>query len=144
MQKLWQLNFQWDESLPEDLVLAWKHFEAGSVHIKNIFILRRIICDKYTQLQLHGFFWRQSSGIWSMRSTNNSGSHVTRLELCAAVLLTRIFQRTIKPHKIDVNKIIFWPDSTITLHCINTSAHSLKTVVVNRVNEIQQLSYKVQ
>jgi len=65
---------------------------------------------------------------------------IPRLELCGALLLARLFRETKRALEIEVNKIIFWCDSTVVLHWLRTSPHALKTYVANRVAIIQELT----
>ncbi|XP_008548603.3 uncharacterized protein LOC103572001 [Microplitis demolitor] len=63
-----------------------------------------------------------------------------RLELCASLLLARLY-RTVKPAILkEINESYLWSDSTIVLHWINTPAYRLKTFVSNRVAEIQEVA----
>lgn len=67
---------------------------------------------------------------------------IPRLELCAALLLAQLMQTVVESLKLIYNEIHMWSDSTIVLHWIQTSPHSLKTFVANRVAEIQSLTHK--
>jgi hypothetical protein len=44
MQTLWQLNFHWDESIPEDLYTLWLEFQNKLDHLNNIKVPRHITC----------------------------------------------------------------------------------------------------
>ncbi|XP_033231990.1 uncharacterized protein LOC117182973 [Belonocnema kinseyi] len=61
-----------------------------------------------------------------------------RLELCAALLLAKLYSATVKSLQLQFSKIYFWSDSTIALNCLNTPLHTLKTFEANRVAEIQE------
>ncbi|XP_043263812.1 uncharacterized protein LOC122404025 [Colletes gigas] len=159
MQKLWQVGVNWDESIPETLHTEWKVFESQLKNIRELSIPRRIICDKHIELELHGFCDASEKAYEAciyMRSTNTSGHHfaylvcsksrvaplkvqsLPRLELCAAVLLAKLFSAAEKSLKIRTKQKIFWTDSMIVLHCLKTPPHTLKVFVANRVSEIQQ------
>lgn len=60
-----------------------------------------------------------------------------RLELCAALLLSRLYTVTKNALSIENKRVFFWSDSTIVLQWLKTEAHTLKTFVSNRVSEIQ-------
>ncbi|XP_037931332.1 uncharacterized protein LOC119666123 [Teleopsis dalmanni] len=66
-----------------------------------------------------------------------------RLELCAAHLLAKLWNkiRLIFHHNID--EVTFWTDSSITLHWIKTHPSTLLTFVANRVSEIQEWSTNI-
>ena len=60
-----------------------------------------------------------------------------RLELCAA----KLFKQVSNTIDISFRRVVFWSDSAITLHWINSSPHILKTFVANRVSDIQSTTY---
>ncbi|XP_043496457.1 uncharacterized protein LOC122520461 [Polistes fuscatus] len=62
-----------------------------------------------------------------------------RLELCGALILSRLFKATKNAlRRNDFCRTIFWTDSTVVLHWLNTPPHTLKTYVAHRVAEIQE------
>lgn len=65
---------------------------------------------------------------------------IPRLELCAAVILSDLMSYVINAyrHKITLNEIYAWSDSTIVLSWIKSSAHRWQTFVSNRVSYIQE------
>jgi hypothetical protein len=65
---------------------------------------------------------------------------ITRLELCGALLLARLYRETYDALNIKPSKVIFWCDSTIVLHWLKTPPHLLKTYVSNRVVEVQEIT----
>ena len=63
-----------------------------------------------------------------------------RLELCGALLLSRLYSVTSQSIRhLNINRAVFWSDSIIALQWIQTPPHTLKTFVSNRVAEIQEL-----
>jgi hypothetical protein len=54
-QTLWQLNFHWDESIPEDLYTLWLEFQNKLDHLNNIKVPRHITCNEPHHIELHGF-----------------------------------------------------------------------------------------
>ncbi|GFT81616.1 uncharacterized protein TNCV_3674401 [Trichonephila clavipes] len=66
--------------------------------------------------------------------------HIPRLELSAALLLSRLVKKVVPILQLSIHKIWMWTDSTIALAWIKTEPHKLKTFVSNRVAEIQALS----
>ncbi|CAK9809111.1 hypothetical protein ANTQUA_LOCUS5887 [Anthophora quadrimaculata] len=62
---------------------------------------------------------------------------IPQLELCGALLLTSLIATAKAAWKIPIQRTILWTDSTIVLHWLRTSPHTLKTFVANRVSEIQ-------
>ncbi|GFT52826.1 integrase catalytic domain-containing protein [Trichonephila clavipes] len=65
---------------------------------------------------------------------------IPRLELSAALLLSRLVKKVVPILQLSIHKIWMWTDSTIALAWIKTEPHKLKTFVSNRVAEIQALS----
>ncbi|XP_033346502.1 uncharacterized protein LOC117231808 [Bombus vosnesenskii] len=62
---------------------------------------------------------------------------IPRLELSGALLLTSLMSTIQQALSHKITRTIYWTDSTIVLHWLNTSPHTLKTFVANRVSEIQ-------
>ncbi|XP_044597974.1 uncharacterized protein LOC123274434 [Cotesia glomerata] len=60
-----------------------------------------------------------------------------RLELCGALLLSELYVCVKKSININIQRTVFWSDSTIVIHWINTPPHLLQTFVGNRISEIQ-------
>lgn len=69
---------------------------------------------------------------------------VSRLELCAAALLSQVISKVVNLLTLHINKAIMWRDSTIVLARIQTLPHLLKTFVANRVWNIQELTQTCQ
>ncbi|GFY11996.1 DUF1758 domain-containing protein [Trichonephila clavipes] len=65
---------------------------------------------------------------------------IPKLELSAALLLSRLVKKVVPILQLPIHKIWMWTDSTIALAWIKTEPHKLKTFVRNRVAEIQALS----
>ncbi|XP_076165212.1 uncharacterized protein LOC143145582 [Ptiloglossa arizonensis] len=160
MQELWKLKISWDETLPETLHTEWRRFESQLNIIATVSIYRRIICSQQIELELHGFCdasERAYGACLYMRSKDISGHYssqlicsksrvaplkvqsLPRLELCAAVLLVKLFNATIKSLKSPPARKILWTDSMIVLHWIRTPPHALKVFVANRVSDIQSV-----
>ncbi|UYV79904.1 hypothetical protein LAZ67_18001016 [Cordylochernes scorpioides] len=62
---------------------------------------------------------------------------IPRLELCAAVLLTRLITHILTVVRLDLGTIVCWTDATIVLAWIKTIARTLPTFVGKRVSKIQ-------
>ncbi|GFT39175.1 uncharacterized protein TNCV_3686761 [Trichonephila clavipes] len=65
---------------------------------------------------------------------------IVRLELSAALLLSRLVKKVVPILQLPIHKIWMWMNSTIALAWIKTEPHKLKTFVSNRVAEIEALS----
>ncbi|GFW27630.1 integrase catalytic domain-containing protein [Trichonephila clavipes] len=65
---------------------------------------------------------------------------IPRLELSAALLLSRLVKKVVPILKLPIHKIWMWTVSTIALVWLKTEPYKLKTFVSNRVAEIHALS----
>ncbi|XP_046145767.1 uncharacterized protein LOC114882057 [Osmia bicornis bicornis] len=158
LQKIWTIKVDWDESLPMDIHTEWKQFQMQLPLLNNTVFRRRTVIDAPTKIELHGFCdasERAYGACVYLRSTDKHGhtnlelllakskvaplktQSIPRLELCGALLLTKLHDIIKKALHIKIHRSIFWTDSTIVLHWLRTSPHTLKTFVANRVSEIQ-------
>ncbi|CAK9816560.1 hypothetical protein ANTQUA_LOCUS9005 [Anthophora quadrimaculata] len=161
MQSLWKQQLNWDESVPQDIHTAWIAFQSQLPLIHNISFPRRVISGDHKHIQLHGFCDASEKAYGAciyIRTTHHDNSHFTqlvcsksriaplktqtlpRLELCAAALLIKLYTIVVKSVNISFQQEVFWSDSMITLHWINTAPHTLKPFVANRISKIQNSS----
>ena len=64
---------------------------------------------------------------------------IPRLELSAALMMSKLMNSVASDLKIPQDSLFAWTDSTITLCWIKKAPSSLKTFVANRVSQIQDL-----
>jgi hypothetical protein len=64
--------------------------------------------------------------------------NIPRLELCAAVLLAKLFRRAIRALKTTVHDYYLWTDSSFVLTWIQGTSTRWKTFVGNRIAVIQE------
>lgn len=162
MQKLWQLQLDWDAQLPHDLHNICLEFYSQMKQTETVQIPRQILTSNPTNIQLHGFAdaSEKAYGIAIYVKCNDecentkiqlicSKSRVAplktitlpKLELCGALLLAQIMKKLIKCFKNNkINQIYYWTDSTIVLSWLSAQPNTWQTFVRNRVSEIQQLS----
>jgi len=136
MQQLWQLQLNWDESLPIQLHTQWSRWYNGISQLNHLEIPRRILCDDPIRIELHGFCdasERVYGACIYLRSTDQAQRHhvnllcaksrvaplktvsILRLELCGALLLSQLYQRVSESLSITFNQMYFCCDSTIVL-----------------------------
>ncbi|CAG9137940.1 unnamed protein product [Plutella xylostella] len=63
---------------------------------------------------------------------------IPRLELCGALLGTRLCKKVLDSLTVKIDQCYYWSDSTIVLGWLNTATSRLERFVRNRVNEIQE------
>lgn len=161
MQRLWMAKLTWDESLPAELHTSWVKFSSEVPLLNAIKIPRLIKVSNPIRIELHGFCDASQNAYGScifMKSTNKYGDvdthlycakskvaplktvSIPRLELCGALLLSKLLKRVVESSNLKFSRIVLWTDSSIVLGWLNTSPHLLKTFVSNRVSEIQAIT----
>ncbi|XP_017793555.1 PREDICTED: uncharacterized protein LOC108575302 [Habropoda laboriosa] len=159
LQKIWALKIDWDELLPMDIHHAWSQYYYKLPLLNNISFSRKTVIRATATIQLHGFCdasERAYGACVYLRTIDSSGNIQTellvakskvaplksqtipRLELCGALLLSSLLTTVRNALHLQIDHCSLWTDSTIVLHWINTSPHTLKTFVANRVAEIQE------
>jgi hypothetical protein len=158
LQKLWQDKLNWDEQLPLHLQEEWNQLLHTIPRLSQIKIPRKVICTNATNIQIHGFCDSSEQGYGAciyIRSTNDSQKlcrllcstskvaplkrlTIRRLELCAAVLLAKLFQRATCALNITIQGSYMWTDSAVALSWIQRPSTRWKTFVGNRVATIQE------
>ncbi|GFX25076.1 integrase catalytic domain-containing protein [Trichonephila clavipes] len=139
----------------------WMNFYQKFAKVNNFKIPRCILLPATIRIEIHGFSdasERAYAAVVYIKCFNESGQSQTRLlcsksrvaplktltiprlELSAALLLSRLVKKVVPILQLPINKIWMWTDSTIALAWIKTEPHKLKTFVSNRVAEIQALS----
>ncbi|XP_015608828.1 uncharacterized protein LOC107274320 [Cephus cinctus] len=158
LQELWLRNVGWDTPLLDDIVLRWSRFREGLRKLETIRIPRWFETLSSEEITLVGFcsasqdaygavvYVRQGHLYDDGRTTliiakskiaPLKASSIPRLELCAAVLLTRLLIYT--KAMFDVATIVgAWTDSTIVLAWIQKPSRNWKTFIANRVGEIHE------
>ncbi|XP_017887576.1 uncharacterized protein LOC108629432 [Ceratina calcarata] len=166
MQALWKAKVDWDETLPLNIHTAWLDYKKQLPLLSNISFERCIVIPESVNRQLHGFCDASEVAYGAciyIRSTDKHGKCLTRLicskskvaplnskitiprlELCAAVLLAKLYKTVSRVLPINFDNVYFWSDSTITLNWINTQPHILKTFVANRVSQIRTITNESQ
>jgi hypothetical protein len=159
LQNLWSLNLDWDDQVPPSIENLWSQFLTDLRHLPNLQIPRKVIISSpAVVIELHGFCDAsiQAYGacvyIRSIDQHNNINVHLLcaksrvaplkpislpRLELCGALLLTRLVARISKTLNLNLQKQYYWTDSSIVLAWISANANSWQTFVANRISEIQ-------
>lgn len=162
MQLLWQEKIGWDQGLPENLQKSWLNF-CSDLHLLNtLSIPRQVVNETSVLLELHGFADSSEKAygacVYVVCQVDNSNTYETKLlcaksrvcpikkitlpklELCAAVLLSKLIKKVQQSFRININQSYYWSDSTIVLNWIKACPSRWKTFVANRVTTIQNSS----
>lgn len=162
MQEIWARKVGWDEELPVDLKEKWVALTTNLSCLNSLKIPRNLFVQKpVVEVQYHGYADSSMAayaaciyirGIYSDGSvTSNllcSKSRVAplktvslpRLELCGALLLSRLIHRVVSIMKLNAAKVFLYTDSKIVLCWLGGSPSRWTTFVANRVSEIQELT----
>lgn len=165
LQRLWQLKLGWDEAVPLQIYTAWNEFYSKLNELNLIKIPRQAILKSTIEVSLHGFCDASEQAYGAciyLRSVDQTGNicvrllcaksrvaplkklSLPRLELCGAVLLTRLSKTAVSALQMALKGVQYWCDSTITLSWISREPSAWKVFVANRVAEIQSASDKEQ
>ncbi|XP_051166617.1 uncharacterized protein LOC127284933 [Leptopilina boulardi] len=158
IQDLWKVGCSWDESVPLNIHTKWVELRNQLPLLEKLNFDRFMSISNPIEIQMHGFCDASEKAYGAciyLRSTDNSGNHhisivcakskvapvspvtLPRLELCAALLLSRLYNITKNSLSFENQRVFFWSDSTIVLQWLKTDASTLKTFVSNRISEIQ-------
>ncbi|XP_041975756.1 uncharacterized protein LOC121730680 [Aricia agestis] len=156
MQKLWLAGLDWDSELPEDLKTEWQNYLTNFEHMQSIQLPRWLGIANNVKIELHGFCDASSAAyaavIYIRVITDNEIKvrlvaaktkvapvkqiSLPRLELCAAVLLSKLIPSVKSSLNIDDNSVFAWTDSTIVLAWLRKTPNTWKPFVGNRTTEI--------
>ncbi|KAG7305743.1 hypothetical protein JYU34_009868 [Plutella xylostella] len=159
IQKLWINKYEWDQEVPQHIKTLF-HEIINSLHNLNQFnIPRWAFSDNIIKTEIHTFSDASERAYGScvyIRTIRNDGTaHVClltsknkvapikpttipRLELCGALLGTRLCKKVLDSLTVKIDQCYYWSDSTIVLGWLNTATSRLERFVRNRVNEIQE------
>ncbi|GBO11561.1 hypothetical protein AVEN_263180-1 [Araneus ventricosus] len=160
LQKLWLLKLDWGDTLPSKENTEWQSFLNSLKFVNLINVPRWIFSEQSISVELHGFADASElayGAVIYVKSINSyCGSEVKllisksrvvplkfvtipRLELCAAVLLSKLMRRVLRSLKLEVSKTYFWTDSTIVLVMVGKEMQR-SALVANRISIIRNLA----
>lgn len=159
IQYLWALSLDWDSQPPKEVIVRWETIQNQLPSLTSLTIDRFI--PKFEAIDLIGFCDASSSGYAAVIYTRSeldveSTGHVAllcaktrvapikrisipRLELCAALLLSRLLKSVLKSINPFIRNFYAFSDSTVALAWIRSPPHKWKTFVSNRTTEIQSV-----
>ncbi|XP_050516142.1 uncharacterized protein LOC126891007 [Diabrotica virgifera virgifera] len=162
IKKLWTLKVDWDSTVPKEIEIAWEKFQNEFRVLYKIQIPRHIAVTPNSSLSFVGFSDASAAGYAAIvysRVVNCTGqvkvtllysqskvspmSKITlpRLELCGALLLSKLLSHAIETYspRHNIDKIFALSDSMIVLNWIKSSEKNLKIFVQNRVVTIHKM-----
>ncbi|XP_073964467.1 uncharacterized protein [Choristoneura fumiferana] len=159
LQRLWATKVSWDEPLSSEFQSDWANFVKHLHELNNIIIPRRVLCLSPIKIEIHAFsdasIQAYSACIY-IRSISQNGevsvhlimakskvappkpTTIPRLELCGALLSARLVDKVKTALRLNIDSCYYWCDSTIVLGWINSPKLTLKSFVLNRINEITE------
>jgi len=161
MQKLWQLQCDWDKPVLIEVQKEWKSYVSSLNYLRELEIPRYLGTETDYEIQIHGFADASLLAYGAclyIRCSSNKNIHVTklicakskiaslkiislpRLKLCAAVILARLANKVLPKLKLNIKNKYFWTDSSIILAWITSPSSKWKTIVAHRVSEIQDMT----
>lgn len=161
LQKLWQQNIDWDQSISQDIEKEWIKYINNLPFISSLQVNRHVLCDDAKIIELHSFSDSSERAFGAciyVRSTNVNGdvtvrllcakskvaplkpTTIPRLELCAALLAARLCKAVIGSLRSKPDRVVHWCDSNVVLAWINNDLRKLKTFAANRTSEIREIT----
>ena len=157
-QTIWRKGLKWDDEITPDVLPEYFETIAELQELSAVGIPRRLFPDKYHAIALHVFtdasysaladvayfVYRQSPtsprevcfALGKARVAPLQQHTITKLELQAALLGSRLAKFIQREHRLTINAIHLWTDSTTALQWIYGSHQRQQVFVANRVAEI--------
>lgn len=161
MQETWKLGLKWDDELPEEIAEPWATWVLEMLYLHYLDLPRCYLLENYTEISLHGFSDASERAICAcvyIRTEDDQGKTIVhlvaaktklapmkmttipRLELNGALLLAQLMRKVQKAlSALNIETIVLWTDSTVTLSWLKKPGSNWKTFVGNRVQQIQEL-----
>ncbi|XP_030753181.1 uncharacterized protein LOC115880184 [Sitophilus oryzae] len=161
IQKLWSLNLDWDDVPPAHILKRWNDYNSQLSELSALRIPRCIFSETYEYVDLCGFCdgsqHAYAACVYVRIVSQNRIStillaakskvaplktqSIPRLELCGALLLTRLIHFVIKSlaTTLTFKNIFTFTDSLNVLHWLHASPHRFKPFIANRIAIIQEL-----
>lgn len=162
MQDIWRLpkGIDWDSKLPDHIVDQWAPIFNELTSQIPIQVPRWLkFSNNNEKIEIHAFcdasMLSYACCVY-MRIIHSNGTvscnliaaktkvspvkaiTIPRLELCAAVLLSRLVTRCIRALSLTEYRLFAWSDSKVVLAWLSAHASKWNVFVSNRVSEIQQ------
>ncbi|OXU30532.1 hypothetical protein TSAR_002378 [Trichomalopsis sarcophagae] len=151
IQKLWLQKLDWDDSVPEVTSRSWMEFITQLKELEAIKIPRWIGTYQKSEWLLHGFCHaseraytcaiyaimpNQVGHSVKLLATKSKVAPIKVLELCGAVILSRLAAYILSKVKRKPSQQHFWSDSKVVLAWLQAHLSKWKPFIGNRVSEI--------
>ncbi|XP_036347004.1 uncharacterized protein LOC118756341, partial [Rhagoletis pomonella] len=158
LQSLWKRQVDWDEAIPNQLVVQWTSWWTSFQKVNKLSIPRchSTMLPVADEVQLHVFVDASSSAYAAVaylrickgedvdiafvaaksRCAPLKGMTIPRLELQAAVLGSRLQKSVVEYHDFNIHRIVLWSDSKTVLLWIRSTTREYKQFVAGRIAEI--------
>lgn len=158
IQKLWLAGIDWDEIVPDNLLKEWLTYRDEQIKLSEIRIPRWVGASSSDRVvELHGFCDASKSAFAAavyIRTVDSEGKvnvslvtaktrvapvkqvSIPRLELCGAVLLTKLLMEVATLLNITKHNLHAWTDSKVVLAWLDKHPSKWSVFVANRVSEI--------
>ncbi|XP_045541516.1 uncharacterized protein LOC123723018 [Papilio machaon] len=158
IQKLWISGLDWDDELSAELLAEWQFYRCELQKLNEFRIPRWLERKNNDQtVELHGFSDASSvayAAVVYMRVIDSEGQikcnlvtaktkvapikqvSIPRLELCGAVLVTKLLLEVARVLNVQKSDLHAWTDSTVVLAWLSDHPSRWKTFVANRTSEI--------
>ena len=156
LQQLWERKIDWDERIPDELTKTWDVWKDELTMLTQHPIPRRLaqFSEPVISRQLHGFcdastvayggviylllLHTDTSVSVSLVTSKTrvaplSGLTIPRLELCGALLLSKLLTAVAGDLDIPMDHLYAWCDSSVVLGWLNMAPAKLKVFAANRV-----------
>ena len=159
LQKLWERKLGWDEIIPTELEGIWSAWKEELPQLTQQAVPRRLSQSEQEVIdrQLHSFCDTSTAaygGVIYIRKLHAdtsvsialitaktrvaplSGLTIPRLELCGALLLSKLLTVAAADLNIPTNHIYAWSDSSVVLGWLNKTPTKSPVFIANRVKDI--------
>lgn len=158
LQKLWLDKLSWYEQLSPEIKMLWVDVIRDHPLLNKIKIPRHVLCKSHKFIEFHVMTDASENPYGAClyaRSVDQSDevtvrllmaksrvaplkpTTIPRLELCAALVGTRLYEKVMSSLRVQATRTYFWTDSTIVLCWLKMMPNKLQTFVRNRIAEIQ-------
>lgn len=157
LQSLWLTKIGWDDPLPDHINRTWHTARNELICLSSIRIPRFLQMQSIHSVQFHGFCdasEKAYSAVVYARSTTSNGSSsvhliaaktkvsplkqlsIPRLELCGAVLLTKLLIKVAGIFEASPDALYAWSDSNVVLSWLSDVPRNWNCFVGNRTSFI--------